>query len=121
MAIGTIIRILIGLVILLFPPIMVYCTGDNSNWLFILFYPLILFLIMTENICDCENGCIISSYCEIKKKVNFVKNIMIFIGYNKENINSICIDKSDFLKKSYIEIYKTIKDKYELYFETYQK
>lgn len=116
MAIGTIIRILIGLVILLFPPIMVYFTGDNRNWYFTLFYTFILFLIAWENWCDCK-GCIISSYCEVKKKVNFVKNVMIFFGYNKENINSICIDKSDFTKKGYIGIYKTIKDKYKLYFE----
>ena len=117
MAIGTIIRILIGLGILLFPPIMVYCTGDNSNWYLSFFYVFILFLILWENGCDCE-GCIVSSYCEVKKKVNFVKNIMIFIGYNKENINSICINKSDFIEKGYIGIYKTIKDKYKLYFET---
>ena len=116
MAIGTIIRILIGLAILLFPPIMVYFTGDHSNWFLVVFYPLILFLIMWENVCDCK-GCIVSNYCEIKKKVTFVKNIMIFIGYNKENINSICIDKSDFTKKGYIGIYKTIKDKYALNFE----
>ena len=111
MAIGTIIRILIGLVILLFPPIMVYCTGDNINWCFTLFYVFIFLLIIWENGCDCK-GCIISNYCEIQKKVNFVKNIMIFIGYNKENINSICINKSEFIANSYIGIYKTIKDKY---------
>lgn len=120
MAIGTIIRILLGLTILLLPLIMVYFTGDNRNWIFAIYYLIIPFINLWESCCDCK-GCIISSYCEIEKKVNFVKNIMIFIGYNKENINSICVNKSDFIKKSYIEIYKIIKDKYKLNFENYTK
>ena len=113
MAIGTIIRILLGLAILLFPPIMVYFTGDHSNWFLTVFYPLILFLVMWENVCDCK-GCIVSNYCEIKKKVTFVKNIMIFIGYNKEKINLICSNISRFDGKNYNQIYQIIKNELDI-------
>ena len=120
MAIGTIIRILLGLTILLLPPIMVYFTGDNRNWILLLCYLIIPFINVWESCCDCK-GCIISSYCEINKKINFVKKVIIFILYNNEKINSICINQSDFIEKSYIEIYKTIKDKYKLNLKNYTK
>ena len=109
MASGTFIRLLITLLIIISPFLTVYFTGDNSFWALLFLYSFIPLIIISIDNCTCS-GCILSTRCDNKKRFNFVKNFMKFLGYNSDKLNQI-LYKNEF-ESSYKSIYKYIKNKY---------
>ena len=107
MAIGTLIRILIGVILLLAPGIVSIIFGIEYLilYLFLLFMPL---LFIMEEGCDCQD-CWFTGYCEYTKKVKFVKNIFKFLGYDKDKIDVIPMPNKYKTDNSYKEIFKYIK------------
>ena len=106
MAIGTLVRILIGAILLIVPGIVSILFGTE----YLILYLLLLFipvLFMMEEGCDCPD-CWFTGYCEYTKKVKFVKNIFKFLGYDKDKIDNIQMQeyKTD---NEYVEIFKYIK------------
>ena len=83
MAPGTIIRILIGIILLIVPGILAFIFGAKCL-IYYIFLALIPFLFVWEEGCNCTN-CLFTGYCEYTKKVKFVKNIFKFtlILYNR--------------------------------------
>lgn len=106
MARGTIIRILIGVILLIVPGILSIIFGKEYllYYVFLIFIPI---LFMWEDGCNCED-CLFSSYCEYTKKFKFVKNIFKFLGYDKNKIDNIQMQKYK-PDNSYKEIFKYIK------------
>jgi len=110
MASGTFIRLLIGLSLFISPFLTVYFTGDNSFWALLFLYLFIPFIISWENACNCS-GCILSNRCDERKRFNFVKNLFIFVGFDKETINNIKLTYN--VENTYKGMYHYIKDNYE--------
>ena len=106
MATGTLVRILIGAILVIAPGILSIIFGTQCLvfYLFLLFIPLLF--IMAEG-CDCQD-CWFTGYCEYTKKVKFVKNIFKFLGYDKDKIDNIQMQKYK-TDNSYKEIFKYIK------------
>ena len=109
MATGTLVRILIGVILLIVPGIVSIIFGIEYLilYLFLLFTPL---LFLLEEHCDCQD-CWFTGYCEYTKKVKFVKNIFKFLGYDKDKIDAILISKQYKTDNSYKEIFKYIKER----------
>ena len=107
MATGTLIRILIGVILLIVPGIVSIIFG-TEHLLFYLFLLLTPVLFIIEDSCDCMD-CWFSSYCEYTKKVKFVKNIFKFLGYDKNKIDAIPMPNQYKTDNSYKEIFKYIK------------
>jgi len=110
MASGTFIRLLIALSIIISPFLTVYFTGDNSFWALLFLYSFIPLIIISVDNCTCS-GCILSTRCDNKKRFNFVKNIFIFVGFDKETINNIKLTYN--VENTYKGMYHYIKDNYE--------
>ena len=108
MAPGTIIRILIGIILLIVPGILAIIFGARYL-IYYIFLALIPFLFVWEEGCNCTN-CLFTGYCEYTKKVRFVKNIFKFLGYDKDKIDNIQIQKYKTDNNSYKEIFKYIKN-----------
>lgn len=108
MATGTLVRILIGAVLLIAPGIVAIIFG-TEYLLFYLFLLLTPILFLIEESCDCED-CWFSSYCEYTKKVKFVKSIFKFLGYDKNKIDVIPTPNKYKTDNSYTEIFKYIKE-----------
>ena len=106
MAIGTLVRILIGAILLIAPGIVSIIFGIEYLILYLLLLFMPLLFIMEEG-CDCQD-CWFTGYCEYTKKVKFVKNIFKFLGYDKDKIDDIQIQKYK-TDNSYKEIFKYIK------------
>ena len=106
MALGTLIRILLGVILVVVPGIVSIIFGVEYLilYLFLLFMPL---LFIMEEDCDCQD-CWLTGYCEYTKKVKFVKNIFKFLGYDKDKIDNIQIQTYK-TNNSYKEIFKYIK------------
>jgi len=107
MAIGTIIRILIGAILVIVPGIVSIIFGVTylTLYVFLLFMPI---LFVLEEGCNCTD-CWFTGYCEYTKKVKFVKNIFKFFGYNKDKIDNIQMQNKYKTGNSYKEIFKYIK------------
>ena len=110
MASGTFIRLLIALSIIISPFLTIYFTGDNTFYALLFLYVFIPFIILWENGCTCSN-CILSNRCDERKRFNFVKNLFIFVGFDKEIINNIKLTYD--VENTYIGMYHYIKDSYE--------
>lgn len=108
MAIGTLVRILIGAILVIVPGIISIIFGIEYLllYLFLLFIP---FLFILEEHCDCQD-CWFTGYCEYTKKVKFVKNIFKFLGYDKDKIDAIPMTNQYKTGNKYVEIFKYIKE-----------
>ena len=82
MAPGTIIRILIGIILLIVPGILAFIFGAKYL-IYYIFLALIPFLFVWEEGCNCTN-CLFTGYCEYTKKVKFVKNIFVYLQLMKQ-------------------------------------
>ena len=107
MAIGTLVRILIGAILLIAPGIVSIIFGIEYLILYLLLLFMPLLFIMEEG-CDCQD-CWFTGYCEYTKKVKFVKNIFKFLGYDKDKIDNIQMQKYKTSDNKYMEIFKYIK------------
>lgn len=107
MATGTLVRILIGVILLIAPGIVSIIFGIQYL-IFYLFLLLTPILFMLEDHCDCTD-CWFTGYCEYTKKVKFVKSIFKFLGYDKDKIDNIQMQNKYKTDNSYKEIFKYIK------------
>lgn len=110
MASGTFIRILIGLLILFSPFVCVYYTGNLNYWHLLWLYIYFPMAIAWEKDCTCSN-CIFSSRCDEEKRFKFIKNLFVFVGFNKQIIDNIKLTYD--VENTYIGMYHYIKDSYE--------
>lgn len=91
------------------------CTNiQDLRFTFLLISPfLIAFPVLSLILCRNCSYCGLSDVCERSKKVKLIKRIMIFIGFNAEQIEMV---PYGYIKHdSYINIYKDIKKSYNNY------
>ena len=112
MSIGTLVRIILTIIIVICPFVTVYLTGNNTYYILFTFYVFLFILYYIQEECNCTD-CWFSSFCEKNKKFNLVKNIFKFFGYNFTKIDQIEFPKCYDCDNTYISIYKYIKKKYE--------
>jgi hypothetical protein len=108
---GTIIRIILIIGCIFGPLAAAYYSDMHYIWLELLNIVLVPLIQMWDDACDCED-CILSNCCSKTKRYNFVKKIMIFVGYNADKINSIPFPKNYECENTYKSIYSYIKNKY---------
>ena len=106
---GTIIRIIVGIILLVSPFILSIYVDPKWMVSFFISALLIPLLFVMEDACNCSN-CILSRECSKVNRFEFMKNFMKFLGYNLDKLKQIPY-KNEF-ESSYRSIYKYIKNKY---------
>ena len=112
MSIGTLVRIILAIIIVICPFVTVYLTGEKVFYILFAFYVFLFFLYYIQEECNCTD-CWFSSYCEKSKKYKFVMSCMRFIGYDSSKLDQISFPKNNECENTYKGIYKYIASKYE--------
>ena len=118
MRFGTIIRLFIILCIIACPIIITnVCDNAVEKGLYGIYaiYISIPFIIFWEVMCTDKlcSDCLMSGYCDKKKKLKTIKRLLLFLGYDKEKLNTITEKDLTNCKNKYHIIYQNVIELYE--------